>query len=501
MERASGVLMHITSLPNRYGIGSFGEIAYKFVDFLTETKQTYWQILPLTTTSYGDSPYQSFSAFAGNTHLIDLDQLIADGLLVEDDVESLAEGNNLDTIDYAKVFHERRPVLEKAVKAFIDQGKKQSKDYQDFLTTENEWLQPFVEYMSIKENFALKAWYEWPDEYKFYNADIVNAYLADHPFLADYHRITQFLFYKQWLRLKQYANDHHIQIIGDMPIYVSADSVEMWRTPEMFKVDENLNPIDVSGCPPDAFTSEGQYWGNPIYDWEYMAENNYSWWIKRIKASLNLYDVVRIDHFRGFESYWAIPFGSPTAAYGRWEKGPDYALFEAIHKALGDVNIIAEDLGFMTDEVIELREKTGFPGMKILQFGFSNDPENTDLPHYYTENTIAYVGTHDNETAEGWYMDSADSNQQKQADNYLHRHPGESISYAMNRGIAESVSHLAIYQMQDLLHLDNRARMNIPSTIGNNWKWRMRTDAITPFIKNELLYLTETYYRMNNKMN
>ncbi|MCZ0716866.1 4-alpha-glucanotransferase [Aerococcus kribbianus] len=495
MQRTSGVLMHITSLPNDYGIGSFGQEAYHFVDFLQASKQSYWQILPLTTTSYGDSPYQSFSAFAGNTHLIDLDLLVSQGYLHEDDLRDLAAYDDLDQVDYAFIFYKRRPVLEKAVANFRDQEGTESLEFKTFISDNANWLDPFVEYMTVKENFDLNAWYEWPDKYKYYQEAIINDFMAEHQDQADYHYVTQFWFFQQWQALKSYANQKGIQIIGDIPIYVAADSVEMWQTPELFRVDDAFNPIDVSGVPPDAFTADGQYWGNPIYDWEYMQKTGYQWWIQRISESFKLYDVVRIDHFRGFESFWSVPFGSPTAAYGRWEKGPGNDLFDHVEAALGELNIIAEDLGYMTQEVIDMREATCYPGMKILQFGFNNDPNNQDLPHHYSHNTVAYVGTHDNETAEGWYQDTASQAERDQVDAYLNRRSNETASQALNRGIAASVSDVAIYQMQDLLGLGNEARMNTPSTIGQNWKWRMRPGAIDQELVDYLKQLTEIYCR------
>lgn len=495
MDRTSGVLMHISSLPNPYGIGSFGRSAYQFVDFLKETQQTYWQILPLTTTSYGDSPYQSFSASAGNPYFIDLDLLIEEGLLEESDLEGTDFGQDPSQVDYALIFKHRHQILEKAVVRFKQQGP--SKEYISFIEANQDWLEPFAEYMAIKEHFDLKAWYEWDEDIRLRQDSALNHYRQILSEEMDYHRVTQFFFIYQWQKLKDYANQQNIQIVGDIPIYVARDSVEMWHHPEYFRVDESADPIVVAGTPPDVFTSEGQFWGNPIYDWEYMKDNQYDWWIRRFEESFKLYDLVRIDHFRGFESYWEVPFSAETAAEGSWVKGPGYELFKVVNDALGQLNIIAEDLGFMTQEVIEMREATGFPGMKILQFGFLGSEDSTDLPHHYGENTIAYVGTHDNETAMGWYLDTATEAMKKQVDNYLGIRPGETVADALNRGIAMSPSCIAIYSMQDLLSLDNRARMNVPSTVGGNWQWRMTEDQLTPQVKEFLSSLTETYFRRN----
>ncbi|MBG9986271.1 4-alpha-glucanotransferase [Facklamia sp. DSM 111018] len=495
MDRTSGVLMHISSLPNQYGIGSFGRSAYQFVDFLKETQQTYWQILPLTTTSYGDSPYQSFSASAGNPYFIDLDLLIEEGLLEESDLEGIDFGQDSSQVDYALIFKYRHQILEKAVAQFKQQGP--SKEYVAFIGDNHEWLEPFAEYMAIKEHFGLRAWYEWDEDIRLRQETALEHYRQILSEEMDYYRVTQFFFMQQWQKLKAYANQQNIQIVGDIPIYVAHDSVEMWHHPEYFRVDEFAEPIVVAGTPPDVFTSEGQFWGNPIYDWDYMKDNQYDWWIRRFEESFKLYDLVRIDHFRGFESYWEVPFSAETAAEGSWVKGPGYELFKVVNDALGQLDIIAEDLGFMTQEVIEMREATGFPGMKILQFGFLGAEDSPDLPHHYSENTIAYVGTHDNETAMGWYLDTATEAMKEQVDNYLGIRPGETVADALNRGIAMSPSRIAIYSMQDLLSLDNRARMNVPSTVGGNWQWRMTEEQLTPQVKEFLSSLTETYFRRN----
>lgn len=498
-ERQSGVLMHISSLPGKYGIGSFGQSAYDFVDFLVRTKQRYWQILPLGTTSYGDSPYQSFSAFAGNTHFIDLDVLVEQGLLEAADLEGLDFGSNPEEVDYEKIYNVRRPLLEKAVKRFFEVGDVPA--FSRFCEENDAWLELFAEYMAIKEHFDNLAWAEWPE------ADIrtrqPEAVARYHEQLEDkliYHRVTQYLFFEQWLKLKAYANNHHIEIVGDMPIYVSADSADMWAQPHFFKTDELGRPTKVAGCPPDEFSETGQLWGNPIYDWDAMDKDGYSWWIDRLRESFKVYDVVRIDHFRGFESYWEIPADSDVASTGEWVKGPDYKLFAAVKEALGDLNIIAEDLGFMTDEVIELRERTGFPGMKILQFAFNPDDESIDSPHLAPANSVMYTGTHDNNTVLGWYRDEIDDPTREYMARYTNRKEYETVPHAMLRTVFASVSFMAIATMQDLLELDGKARMNLPSTLGGNWAWRMTADQLTPAVEEELLDLTTIYRRQNRDL-
>ena len=496
-ERQSGVLMHISSLPGKYGIGSFGKSAYDFVDFLVRSKQTYWQILPLGTTSYGDSPYQSFSAFAGNTHFLDLDLFVQEGLLNEEELAG-NWGEDSTTVDYALIYEKRRPILEKVVQRFLE--KEDLTDYYRFVEEKAEWLEPFAEYMAIKESFDMKSWTNWSDEdIKRRHPEALAAYREKLADKLEYHRVTQYLFDKQWKALKQYANEHHIQIIGDMPIYVAEDSVEMWATPHYFKTDEVGNAACVAGCPPDGFSPLGQLWGNPIYNWRAMKLDGFTWWIKRLKASFELFDVVRIDHFRGFAAYWEIPAGATDATGGVWVKGPGFDLFEAVKNELGDLPIIAEDLGFMDDAVIELREATGFPGMKILEFGFMGaQVSSTDLPHYYPVNSVSYTGTHDNDTVLGWY-ESATDEERDFCNRYLNR-TDEPISYAMLRSLYGSVSKMTIATMQDLLQLDTTARMNIPSTLGGNWVWRMQEGDITPEVEDFLLEITELYDRSNEQL-
>lgn len=496
MERASGILLHVTSLPNVIGIGTFGQSAYDFVDFLVESGQSYWQILPLTTTSYGDSPYQSFSAFAGNTHLIDFNLLVNDGFLSKEDFKNVDFGDDPLKVDYGLIFEKRRPILEKAVTNFIENT---PANFKNFIEINQFWLQPFAEYMAIKEKYGQNPWSKWPTAIRNREEGALSAHKAQLADVILYHQVTQYFFFNQWTHLKNYANRHNILIIGDLPIYVAEDSVEMWTTPQYFKVDDNNNPTVVAGTPPDYFSQEGQLWGNPIYDWEYLESTDFSWWITRIEESFKLYDIVRVDHFRGFESYWEVPAGAKNAINGRWVKGPGKKLFSVIKEVLGELAIIAEDLGVQSEALDVLIESTGFPGMKILQFAFDGNKDNAHLPHNYAKKSVAYVGTHDNETAEGWAKDFASTENLTLLSKYTHQKNKESVAAALNRTLAASPSDTVIYQMQDLLELDNDARMNVPSTIGTNWQWRYQSDVLTTVLAANLKDMTATYFRLNEK--
>lgn len=495
-ERQSGVLMHISSLPGKYGIGSMGQAAYDFVDFLERTKQRYWQILPLGTTSYGDSPYQSFSAFAGNTHFIDFDFLIEKGWLTEEDVAGIDFGDKDTEVDYAKVFYGRRPVLEKAVRAIKAEGLPE--DYWSFAEENGFWLHTFAEYMAIKEHFDNKPWIDWEDQgARLRYHDTLEYYRQLLAEQMDYHRITQYLFFSQWHSLKAYANAKGVEFVGDMPIYIAADSADMWANPHFFKTDEEGKPSVVAGCPPDAFSEIGQLWGNPIYDWEAMKHDGFTWWVARLRESFKIYDMVRIDHFIGFASFWEIPAGEETAVNGYRVEAPGFELFETIKYHLGDLNIIAEDLGTVTDKVIQLRERTGFPGMKVLQFAFDPEGDSIEMPHNHRNNVVAYTGTHDNDTILGWYESELSDEGKEFLDKYSNRREDEGVSHAMFRLLFGSPAFMAVATMQDLLGLDGSARMNLPNTLGGNWTWRMTADQLTPAIEAELLDLTVTYRREN----
>ncbi|MDB6186369.1 4-alpha-glucanotransferase [Gemella haemolysans] len=491
-KRSSGVLMHITSLPGEFGIGTFGKSAYDFVDFLEETKQTYWQILPLTTTSYGDSPYQSFSAVAGNLNLIDFSLLKEEGLLEESDYSNVNFGENPEKIDYALLFEVRRPILEKAV-ANTAKYSNVLAEIEEFEKDNSSWLADYAEYMAIKESFGYQSFIHWDEDIKKGEKAAREKYRTELQDSIRYYTVTQYFFFKQWLALKEYANGKGVKIIGDMPIYVSADSVEMWTMPELFKVDDNNEPLYVAGCPADDFSPTGQLWGNPIYDWEKHKEQGFSWWIYRVQESFKIYDVLRIDHFKGFSDFWQIDKDAENAVNGTWEAGPGIELFQKIKEQLGDLPIIAENLGFIDEKAEKLLDDSGYPGMKILQFAFPGD-DNLDRPHHYTQNSVAYTGTHDNDVVNGWYEKLSESEQELVSE-YLNRRNDETITEAMIRGIYSSVSDYAIVTMQDLLDKDATSRMNVPSTVGGNWEWRMLAEDLTEERKEFLKNITVRYSR------
>ena len=491
-KRSSGVLMHITSLPGKFGIGTFGKSAYEFVDFLEETKQTYWQILPLTTTSYGDSPYQSFSAVAGNLNLIDFSLLKEDGLLEESDYANVNFGENPEKVDYALLFEARRPILEKAV-ANTSKNSEVLAEIEKFEAENSSWLADYAEYMAIKESFGYKSFIHWDEDIKKGEEAAREKYRTELQDSIRYYTVTQYFFFKQWLALKEYANEKGIKIIGDMPIYVSADSVEMWTMPELFKVDANNEPLYVAGCPADDFSPTGQLWGNPIYDWEKHKEQGFSWWIYRVQESFKIYDVLRIDHFKGFSDFWQIDKDAENAVNGTWEAGPGIELFQKIKEQLGDLPIVAENLGFIDAKAEKLLDDSGYPGMKILQFAFPGE-DNLDRPHHYTQNSVAYTGTHDNDVVNGWYEKLSESEQELVSE-YLNRRNDETITEAMIRGIYSSVSDYAIVTMQDLLDKDATSRMNVPSTVGGNWEWRMLAEDLTEERKEFLKNITVRYSR------
>ena len=491
-KRSSGVLMHITSLPGQFGIGTFGKSAYDFVDFLEETKQTYWQILPLTTTSYGDSPYQSFSAVAGNLNLIDFSLLKEDGLLEESDYVNVNFGENPEKVDYALLFEARRPILEKAV-ANTSKNNEVLAEIEKFEAENSSWLADYAEYMAIKESFGYKSFIHWDEDIKKGEQAAREKYRTELQDSIRYYTVTQYFFFKQWLALKEYANEKGIKIIGDMPIYVSADSVEMWTMPELFKVDANNEPLYVAGCPADDFSPTGQLWGNPIYDWEKHKEQGFSWWIYRVQESFKIYDVLRIDHFKGFSDFWQIDKDAENAVNGTWEAGPGIELFQKIKEQLGDLPIVAENLGFIDAKAEKLLDDSGYPGMKILQFAFPGE-DNLDRPHHYTQNSVAYTGTHDNDVVNGWYEKLSESEKELVSE-YLNRRDDETITEAMIRGIYSSVSDYAIVTMQDLLDKDATSRINVPSTVGGNWEWRMLAEDLTEERKEFLRNITVRYSR------
>ncbi|WP_251860038.1 4-alpha-glucanotransferase [Clostridium sp. Marseille-Q2269] len=491
IERSSGILMHITSLPNPYGIGTFGKEAYKFVDFLKKSGQKYWQILPLGPTSIGDSPYQSFSTFAGNPYFIDFDMMEEEDLLRKEDYENVDFGHDPSRVDYEKIFYNKMPILKKA----CNNGKgKYYDEIKVFKEKNKNWLEDYALYMAIKGQFNLKSWQEWNEDIKLRKKEALDYYRNKLKDEIDYFIFIQYMFFKQWAKLKGYANKNGIKIVGDIPIYVAEDSVDAWANTEIFLLNDNKRPIVVSGCPPDDFSKTGQLWGNPIYDWQYLKETNYKWWIDRIKGNINLYDVTRIDHFRGFESFWQIPYGENTAVNGKWVKGPGIKLFNQINKELGEIEIIAEDLGYLTKEVMDFKNTTGYPGMKVLEFAFDSREESDYLPHNYDKNCIVYTGTHDNDTVMGWLKDACreDINFAK---NYLGVSSEENFNWEFIRCALSSVAKLSIVQMQDYLGLGSDARMNIPSTLGGNWQWRVDKEALNDELAQKINGITKLYGR------
>lgn len=469
--RRSGILMAISSLPSPYGIGTMGKAAYKFVDFLVKAGQTYWQILPVCPTSYGDSPYQSFSTFAGNPYFIDLDMLIEAGYLTKADCTEIFWGNDETLVDYGAVYNGRTALFRKVLEAF---KKDIPADFDEFCKENAAWLSDYALFMAIKGKYDGKAWREWAPALKLRDKVALQAAEAE---LADavlLWKMLQYLFWQQWKALKAYANANGIQIIGDIPIYVAGDSADVWSDSRQFLLDEENNPIEVAGCPPDGFTEDGQLWGNPLFRWEYIEKNEFAWWIQRIRYAASVYDVVRIDHFRGFESFYCIPAGDKNAKNGVWRKGPGMKLFKAVKKALGDIPIIAEDLGYLTPEVIEMLTESGYPGMKVLEFAFDPCGNSDYLPHKYPKNCVAYTGTHDNSTALGW-LENAPKHEVEFAEKYLKLNKREAHNWTMMRAVWESEADTAVMQMQDLLSLDDSARMNTPSTSGSpNWCWRCK---------------------------
>lgn len=494
-ERSSGLLMHISSLPSAYGIGDFGKKAYEFVNFLEESGQKLWQVLPMGPTGYGDSPYQSFSAFANNPYFIDLENLVEEGLLKSEDIEGLKELNDVNSIDYEMIYLKKMPILRKAYEKFSEMGR--MAETVAFQKEQSYWLEDYGLYTGIKSKFNQASWQEWPSEYKSRDKAALEQAKTELKAEIEFCIFVQYILSKQWKKLKKYANDKGIKIIGDMPIFVASDSADTWSKSEMFQLDENRRPIRVAGCPPDGFSATGQLWGNPLYNWENLEKSNFSWWIERLKSSFELYDIARIDHFRGFESYWSIPSDAATAATGRWEKGPGMKLFNAIKKALGELPIIAEDLGFLTPEVVQLLKDSTFPGMKVLLFAFDSKEESDYLPHKYSENSVAYTGTHDNETVVGWYH-SVKAEDKWQCDEYFSK-MGNTKYNSINWNFLDSVwgsrSVLAIAQVQDLIGLGNEGRMNTPSTSGINWKWRLKDQALTKDMAKQLKELTQNHHR------
>lgn len=494
-ERSSGILFHPTSLPGKYGIGTLGKEAYAFIDFLKKSRQKLWQIFPLGPTGYGDSPYQSFSSFAGNPYLIDFDLLIEAHLLSEEDLRDVFFGDNEEYIDYGAIYNQKYPLLRKAYENFKSSDNHEMRENLEHFKRENaSWLNDYSLYISLKNHFNGLPWNEWAHDIKNREHGAMEHYKNELADDIEYHNFIQFLFFKQWGDVKRYANENGIKIIGDIPIFVAADSSDAWANPEIFLFDEERKPVKVAGVPPDYFSATGQLWGNPLYNWQKLKETNYSWWVERVRANLSTCDIIRIDHFRGFEAYWAVPYGDDTAINGQWEPGPGIDLFNAIKSQLGELPIIAEDLGLMTQGVIDLREATGFPGMKILGFAFDSGEENDYLPHTYTKNCVVYTGTHDNDTLIGWFQKAKEEDRQFARD-YLNSRSDDEIHWDAIRGAWSSVASIAISPVQDFLGLGSEARINTPGVAAGNWQWRLKHGVLTDELADRIAKLTKVYSR------
>ena len=493
-ERFSGILVHPTSFPGPYGIGDLGKEAYQFIDFLKDSGQSLWQCLPLGPTGFGDSPYQAFSSFAGQPLIISPDKLADMNLLTEEDLTDIPEWDET-KIDYGPVIQYKTSLLKTAYEHFKENTDESlAKAYTSFCRKHKKWLDEYALFMALKDENGGVSWHEWPDEYKYADLKARRKYARKFKDETGYYKFIQFIFYKQWHELKDYAHQNGIRIIGDIPIFVAPDSADVWANKELFQLDKKGYPKVVAGVPPDYFSATGQLWGNPLYDWEQHKATGYSWWISRIKSQLELVDFLRIDHFRGFESYWAIPYGQKTAQKGKWRKGPGADFFEALYQALGnELPIIAEDLGIITPEVEELRDQFHLPGMKVLQFAFDNVEENNFLPHTYQSNCICYTGTHDNDTTIGWYKSTSDASRDK-VRRYMNC-DGSMVAHDFIRTAMGSVARCAIFPLQDALSLDTDARMNTPGTRENNWAWRYTSDLLTPGLTRDLKELTILYGR------
>ena len=491
--RRSGILLSLTSLPSAWGIATMGRAARELVDFLAASGQTVWQLLPLGPTGYGDSPYQVFSTFAGNPYLIDLDDLEAEGLLRREEYEGLPWGDDPLRVDYAALYEGHRSVLGAAV-ARLREGR--AAELAAFCARESAWLEDYALFMAIKDSRGGAPWTAWPEPLKRREAPALDEARRELSERIELWKGVQCLFFRQWDRLRAYAARAGVRVMGDIPIYVAPDSADVWAHPEQFQLDDKLLPTEVAGCPPDSFAEGGQLWGNPLYDWGRMARDGYAWWVERVSYQLRLYDILRIDHFRGFDSYYAIPFGDKDARGGRWREGPGIALFERLREACGTERLVAEDLGYLTDSVARLREDAGLPGMRVLEFAFDSldGTGSPYLPHSYPRDCVAYVGTHDNDTALGW-LEHALPADASAARDYLGLNDDEGEGWGMMRGVWASVADLAVVQMQDVLELGSEARMNVPSTVGENWRWRMPAGYVTPELEERLKRLMELYGR------
>ncbi len=496
MKRSAGILLPIAALPSPYGIGTLGRAAYDFVDFLVRSEQKWWQLLPVGPTSYGDSPYQSFSSFAGNPYYIDLDFLCEEGLLERAEVIAPDWGRDPVKIDYEKIYNNRFILLEKAKQRGWERDKA---EVESFREENKSWLFDYALFMALKRHFGMKPWMEWEDEtIRMRHPDALAYYQQELKEDIELFIYIQYLFFKQWNALRWYAGERGIGIIGDIPIYVAMDSADVWAEPWWFQLDERNRPWEVAGVPPDQFTAEGQLWGNPLYDWDAMDQDGYGWWIRRIDGAAKLYDVIRIDHFRGLESYWAVPAGDTHARNGRWVKGPGMGLVGVLKDWFPQLSFIAEDLGYLTAEVQQLLQASAFPGMKVLLFAFDSREPSNYLPHTFSSHSVCYIGTHDNETVMGW-LEVASPEDIAMAEKYLGLNKEEGFHWGFIRGGMSSVADLFICQLQDILGLGRTARMNTPGTLGCNWQWRLAEGQLSEQLAQRLAAITRLYGRSRNK--
>ena len=497
MNRAAGILLSVSSLPGRFGIGCFSKSAYDFVDWLKGAGQTYWQILPLGPTSYGDSPYQSFSSFAGNPYFIDLDTLIKEGVLMKKECEECDFGKNPTLIDYEKLYRKRFGLLRRA---YERSDVSNNPEFIRFAEENADWLEDYALFMAFKQRFDGAAWSLWAEDIRKRWGFALDYYRRECYFDIEFYKYIQFQFHLQWGKLKAYANRQGIRIVGDIPIYVAFDSADAWAHPEMFQFDESYQPIAVAGCPPDAFSATGQLWGNPLYRWDYHRQTGFQWWIRRLEHCFLLYDVVRIDHFRGFDEYYSIPYGDRTAEKGHWEKGPGMELFRALQNSPCAGEIIAEDLGLQTPSVHQLLKDSGYPGMKVLEFAFHPGEDTGYLPHSYDKNCVVYTGTHDNETLVQWYR-GLDKESRDFAAEYMNHgnEPEPEKIWSFVRLAMMSVADTCIIPLQDYLGLGQEARMNKPSTLGGNWIWRMEEGMLSQEVVDRIYHLTRISFRLNGQ--
>jgi 4-alpha-glucanotransferase len=501
--RSAGVLAHVSSLPGRYGIGNLGPGARGFVDFLGAAGVRYWQICPVGPTGFGNSPYQTFSGRAGNPYFIDLDELAGAGLLKADELAPLAALPS-DKVDYGKLYENTWRVLARAHDRFVDSGRDAVNDLGSLATfrkSEAAWIEPFAAFMALKNHFGGRAWTAWPEHLRLWSPEVARGLQPSVKREADRHVFYQYLFFGQWARLRRYAAAKGIGIIGDVPIFVALDSADTWQNRAVFRLDGQGRPLAVAGVPPDYFSAKGQLWGNPLYDWDYLANTRYGWWIDRLRATFDLFDIIRLDHFRGFETYWEIPAGALDACDGQWKKGPGMHFFDAVRHEFPEAKIIAEDLGYIGPNVVALRDAAGLPGMKILQFAYGHDAGNVNLPHYYVPDTVVYTGTHDNVTARGW-LEHLSGPAAAQVDDYFQL-GGSKSAWPVIRAALAAVSRLAVVPMQDLLDLPASATLNRPGTSEGNWQWRFTADELARLSREKaavLRHWIELYDRKGERM-